>query len=42
VIQMVNAAKALAEVDKDDRQKEGIVTSPRPKRSTAGRKNRTD
>jgi hypothetical protein len=42
VIQMVNAAKALAEVDKDDRQKEGTLTSPRPKRSTAGKRNRMD
>ena len=49
VIQMVNAAKALAEVDKDDRQKEAdkeaaeALTTPsptgstRPKRANAGK-----
>src|SRR5277367_3519448 len=38
VIQMVNAAKALAEVDKEDRYRDGLVSAPRPKRSTAGKK----
>jgi len=35
---MVNAAKALAEVDKEDRFRDGLVSSPRPKRSTARKK----
>lgn len=42
VIQMVNAAKALAEVDKEDRLRDGLVTAPRPKRSTAGKRSRID
>jgi hypothetical protein len=40
VIQMINAAKALAEVDKEDRVKMGLVTPSRPKRSTSGKKAR--
>jgi hypothetical protein len=43
VIQMINAAKALAEVDKDERENASLVTpSSRPKRSTAGKKSRID
>jgi len=42
VIQMVNAAKALAEVDKEDRRKDGLVSAPRPKRSTAGKRSRIE
>jgi len=42
VIQMVNAAKALAEVDKEDRLRDGLVTAPRPKRSTAGKRSRIE
>jgi hypothetical protein len=42
VIQLINAAKALAEVDKDDRQENGAtvpsLTPLRPKRSTAGKR----
>jgi hypothetical protein len=50
VIQMINAARALEEVDNDDRLREGIllegmeglVGSPgRPKRLNAGKRNRT-
>lgn len=42
VIQMVNAARALADVDKDDRLQDGVVTlSVRPKRANAGKRNRT-
>ena len=35
VIQMVNAAKALSEVDKEDRRKEALAKS---KKSTAGKR----
>ena len=42
VIQMVNAAKALAEVDKEDRKREALVAGSRSKRSTPGRKSRVD
>ena len=38
VIQMVNAAHALAEVDKEDRAGAGLVSASRPKRSNAGTK----
>jgi len=42
VIQMVNAARALADVDKDDRLRDGVVAlSVRPKRANAGKRNRT-
>jgi CDP-diacylglycerol--inositol 3-phosphatidyltransferase len=43
VIQMINAAKALAEVDKEDREHNSQLTSnSRPKRSTAGKRSRID
>jgi CDP-diacylglycerol--inositol 3-phosphatidyltransferase len=43
VIQMINAAKALAEVDKEERENASpVAPSSRPKRSTAGKKNRID
>jgi len=37
VVQMINAAKALAEVDREDRRKDGYVTPTRSKRGS-GRK----
>jgi hypothetical protein len=40
VIQMINAAKALAEVDKDDRRRMGLAVNSRPKRVNAGKRNR--
>jgi len=42
VIQMINAAKALAEVDKDDRQKQGLSVNSQRKKPTAGKRNRLD
>jgi CDP-diacylglycerol--inositol 3-phosphatidyltransferase len=43
VIQMINAAKALAEVDKEDREHNSQLRSnSRPKRSTAGKRSRID
>ena len=36
-MQMINAAKALAEVDREDRRKDGYVTPTRSKRGS-GRK----
>jgi hypothetical protein len=37
---MINAAKALAEVDKDDRRRMGLAVNSRPKRVNAGKRNR--
>jgi CDP-diacylglycerol--inositol 3-phosphatidyltransferase len=43
VIQMINAAKTLADVDKEDRLKNGLVRpSTRPKRSGAGERSRLE
>jgi len=40
---MINAARALADVDKEDRLKGGLVRpSSRPKRSTAGKRSRVE
>jgi hypothetical protein len=39
VIQMINAAKALSEVDREDRRKEALA---KPKRSTTGKRSWID
>ena len=46
MIQLINAARALAEVDKEDRAREatgqGSLTPTRPKRATAGKNRKYD